>query len=122
MEADCNATVGHNLTVLRRRFMPYYLIPAPVKGLPDERLHDGIILADGDGGVLVIRPYAVCNFPDIYDLNRIMTQLWDMRSTALCSIDVGMADCFIGTGIAHYNSVSSRRYSRDRINKRPRPR
>lgn len=110
--------VGHQLTVLRRRFMPFYLNPARINGLPHERLHDGIIDADGDGGVTVYRPYRRCGLPDIHDLRNVMDDLWHMLSKALHPFDVKLIECAIIAGMGHYNSISGTRYTRDRIKKR----
>lgn len=62
------ACIGHNLTVTGRTLATFYHAPPLIRGLPPVRCYDGIVVADGKGGVTLCEPYRYCNCPDLGDM------------------------------------------------------
>ena len=110
------AHVGHNLGVMRRRFMAFttasQAIPTSQISL-QQRCYDALIIADGDGAVSVDK-LTNSNSPDQHELLATIDQLWPYSLAAYHSYDVLMIEHVISHAVAHYNSIASRRYVRER--------
>lgn len=105
------AAIGHNLTVRGRMLATFYMDPPRhIQSLPAVRCYDGIIIADGKGGVEHCDPYRWCIRPDLGDMaGHIMHDHWRLLHLAVNKLDKAIAEDAIQRAIRHCNYLENKK-------------
>lgn len=108
------AEIGHNLTVTGRMVATFYHNPPRFKGWPPFRCYDGIVVADGKGGIEHWNPYSRCCDPDIYDMGAyIMAYHWRLYYLAVNPIDKAIVEDAIMRAIRHCTFLENKAFARE---------